>query len=118
MGRGVGVKRGRTGSRRAGPGRGKAWPGRTRARVRLGRGRETDPTGGVRLAVRQRGEGAMGRIGPGGGERSGGDEFLGRGVKEKKRVGPVWAESEGEREKPFHFLKRFKLFYFKFKHKD
>jgi len=57
------------------------------------------------------------RTGPGGGERAGGKEFLGRGVKEKKKK-MGWAEREGERERIFHFPKRFKHFQFKFKLKD
>ena len=61
-------------------------------------------------------ERALGWTGPGGGERAGARK-PGRG--KEKESGPVWAgKREGEKEKPSHFLKRFKLFQFKFKPKD
>ena len=63
-----------------------------------------------------RGEGALGRNGPGAGKRAG-EEFSGpRREKKKGRMG--WAERVGEREKTFHFPKRFKHFQIKFKLKD
>ena len=46
----------------------------------------------------------LGQIGPGAGNGPVGKEFLGRGVKKKKKE-MGWAEREGERERIFHFPK-------------
>ena len=62
------------------------------------------------MAVRQGGEGCAGPDWARSGERAGGVK------KKKKETG--WAEREGERERIFHFPKRFKHFQFKFKLKD
>ena len=80
----------------------RARPGRTRARVRLGRGRKTVPTdGALLLATERESERALGRIGPGGRERAGVENgpregFLGHGVKERDGL--------GEKRKDFAFF--------------
>ena len=91
--------------------------GRFRAGVWLGPERKTVPTGGTLLAARQ---GGGKGVGPETGRKrrsACGKKLLGCGVK-KKKAEMGWAERVGEREKIFHFPKRFKHFQFNFKLKD